>query len=329
LIIFGKFETFCNKLSNKSKLKEIMGKHSLSSKGLSLSQAQSISNLCNQRSRDINSKLSTVNNFSRDLKIEKETYVETVGIPMPSNVVELLLEKAELHSTQAFLMENIKAKDDLIRSIQKEIFNYDLEAPYPQRGKLEMFREESHKDESWAWDQLTNSEYNEYLEAEAFASHVGQFIHKGGVLDKLRTELPTIKTLEWMEVEEGKKTPMKVNIHHNSGELMTLHEVLAGHHRKYEQRVNYFKAKIKNLLTSKNSEISRSNSEKQNEINSKNKLVMEAFEKECNKWEGENSKALHLFEEKRQKRISEAAVMRIDVDGRFQKTIDTFLSSLD
>ena len=329
MIFLNKFETFCNKLSNKSKLKEIMGKHSLSSKGLSLSQAQSISNLCNQRSRDINSKLTTVNNFSRDLKIEKETYVETVGIPMPSNVVELLLEKAELHSTQAFLMENIKAKDDLIKSIQREVFNYDLEVPYPQREKLEMFREEAHKDESWAWDQLTNSEYNEYLEAEAFASHIGQFIHKGGVLDKLRTELPTIKTLEWMEVEEGKKTPMKVNIHHNSGELMTLHEELAGHHRKYEQRVNYFKAKIKNLLTSKNSEISRSNSEKQNEINSKNKLVLEAFEKECTKWEGENSKALHIFEEGRQKRISEAAGMRIDVDGRFQKTIDTFLSSLD
>ena len=306
-----------------------MGKNSLSSKGLSLSQAQSISNLCNQRSRDINSKLTTVNNFSRDLKIGEETYVETVGIPMPSNVVSLLLEKAELHSTQAFLMENIKAKDDLIRSIQKEVFNYELEVPYPQREKLELFREEAHKDESWAWDQLKNSEYNEYLEAEAFASHIGQFIHKGGVLDKLRGELPTIKTLEWMEVEDGKKTPMKVNIHHNSEELMVLHEELASHHRKYEQRVNYFKAKIKSLLTSKNSEISRFNSEKQNEINSKNKGILESYEKECSKWEGKNSKALHVFEEKRQKRISEAAAMRIDVDGRFQKTIDTFLSSLD
>ena len=132
-----------------------------------------------------------------------------------------------------------------------------------------------------------------------------------------------------MEVEDGKKTPMKVNIHHNSEELMVLHEELARHHRKYEQRVNYFKAKIKSLLTSKNSEISRFNSEKQNEINSKNKGILESYEKECSKWEGKNSKALHVFEEKRQKRISEAAAMRIDVDGRFQKTIDTFLSSLD
>ena len=49
-----------------------MGKHSLSSKGLSLSQAQSISNLCNQRSREITSKLNIVNNFSKVLKIGEE-----------------------------------------------------------------------------------------------------------------------------------------------------------------------------------------------------------------------------------------------------------------
>ena len=55
---------------------------------------------------------------------------------------------------------------------------------------------------------------------------------------------------------------------------------------------------------------------------------MEAYEKECNLWEGNNSKAIHEFEENRQKRISEIAGMRIDVDGRFQKIIDTFLSSL-
>jgi hypothetical protein len=33
---------------------------------------------------------------------------------MPTNVVELLTEKARLSATQAFLMENIKAKDELI-----------------------------------------------------------------------------------------------------------------------------------------------------------------------------------------------------------------------
>jgi len=107
-----------------------MKKHSLSTKGLSLSQAQSISNLCNQRATDIAAELNGINNVEKKLKIGEETYIETVGKPVPSNLTELLLEKAKLHATQAFLMENIKAKDSLITSIQRE--NYYASAPRPE-----------------------------------------------------------------------------------------------------------------------------------------------------------------------------------------------------
>ena len=45
-------------------------KNSLTSnKGLSLSQAQSISNLCNQRAREIESKLNGVNNYSKSVAV--------------------------------------------------------------------------------------------------------------------------------------------------------------------------------------------------------------------------------------------------------------------
>ena len=88
-------------------------RNSLNTTGLSLSQAQSISNLCFQRTQDISSNLSVINNAEKTLKIGNETYIETVGNKIPANVVELLLEKALLHATQAFLMENIKAKDSL------------------------------------------------------------------------------------------------------------------------------------------------------------------------------------------------------------------------
>jgi hypothetical protein len=104
-------------------------KNSLSTKGLSMSQAQSVSNLCNQRSKEITNKLADINNVSKTLVINSETYTETQGNPMPTNVVELLTEKARLSATQAFLMENIKAKDELITSIQCDEFEYDVDAP--------------------------------------------------------------------------------------------------------------------------------------------------------------------------------------------------------
>jgi len=54
-------------------------KNSLSSKGLSMSQAQSISNLCNQRSKDITASLADINNVEKTLTIGEDTYTETKG----------------------------------------------------------------------------------------------------------------------------------------------------------------------------------------------------------------------------------------------------------
>jgi hypothetical protein len=301
-------------------------KNSLSSKGLSMSQAQSISNLCNQRAKEITNKLADVNNVSKTLVINSETYTETQGNPIPTNVVELLTEKARLSATQAFLMENIKAKDELIKEIQYDEFEYDVDAP--QRPKPEVRTLPSTVDENWGWNQLTTAEYNEYLEAEAYASHIGQFIHKGGKLDKLRAELPTIKTLEFMEIEVGKKTPMKVSIHHTSEQLLAVHEELAALHRGYEQKVNYFKSKVKNSVTSENARIAKERADIQAEVNEINSKQDVEYKNAYDKWASEYRKASEEFEEARQKRIQEAANMKIEVAERFQPVVDMFLNKL-
>ena len=75
-----------------------MKKNSLSNTGLSLSQAQSISNLCFQRAKDVDNELRTVNNVQKELKINGETYVETVGKKLPVDTIQLLVEKSKLHA---------------------------------------------------------------------------------------------------------------------------------------------------------------------------------------------------------------------------------------
>jgi hypothetical protein len=264
--------------------------------------------------------------FLKTLTINSETYVETQGNPMPTNVVELLTEKARLSATQAFLMENIKAKDELIREIQCDEFEYDVDAP--ERPKT--FKKDLPLtiDETWGWDQLTTAEYNEYLEAEAYASHIGQFIHKGGKLDRLRAELPTIKTLEFMEIEVGKKTPMKVSVHHTSEELLAIHEELAALHRGYEQKVNYFKAKVKNSVTSENARIAKERADIQAEVNEINSKQDVEYKNAYDKWAAEYRKASEEFEGDRQKRIENAANLKIEVAERFQPVVDEFLKQL-
>ena len=301
-------------------------KNSLASKGLSMSQAQSISNLCNQRSKDLTAQLADINNVSKELVIGEETYTEVKGNPIPENVVELLTAKARLSATQAFLMENIKAKDELINKIKQERFKYEIESP--ERPKLISETIPSEVDEDFGWDTLTVAEYNEFLEAEAYSSHIGQFIHKGGKLDRLRAELPTIKTLEFMEIEVGKKTPMKISIHHTPSQLLSIHEELAALHRGYEQKVNYFKSKIKNATTSENARIQKERGIIQARVNTENSEAANTYKLAYDKWAGEERNAQHKFEEKRQARIQDAVNLKIDIAERFQPVIDEFLNQL-
>jgi predicted RND superfamily exporter protein len=183
-------------------------------------------------------------------------------------------------------------------------------------------------DEDFGWDTLSTAEYNEYLEAEAYASHIGQFIHKGGKLDKLRAELPTIKTLEFMEIEVGKKTPMKVSIHHTAEQLLSVHEQLAALHRGFEQRVNYFKSKVKNATTSENARIQKERGLIQARVNNENAEAANNYKLAYDKWSGEERQAQHEFEEKRQARIQEAVNLKIEVAERFQDVVDEFLNQL-
>ena len=301
-------------------------KNSLSSKGLSMSQAQSISNLCNQRAKEISTKLDNINNVSKKLVIGDETYTETQGNPIPENVVELLTTKARYSATQAFLMENIKAKDDLINEIRFEVFDYGVEEPLRPREVVETLPSEV--DGNFGLDQMTAAEYNEYLEAEAYASHIGQFIHKKGTLDRLRAELPTIKTLEFMEIEVGKKTPLKVYIHHTADQLLAIHEELATLHRGYEQKVNYFKSKAKNAVTSENARIQKERGEIQSRVNAQNLDLANAYKLAYEQWVADQRKAQHEFEEKRQGRIQDAVNLKIEVSSRFQDVVDEFLNQL-
>jgi hypothetical protein len=305
-------------------------KNSLASTGLSLSQAQSISNLCNQACRDIDAKLSNLNNASKELTLDGETYIETQGHPITTDVPHMLKDKAAYHATQAFLMENIKAKDSLLKEIRNEEFDIEtLKTPFPKQPDYMHVDVIDEVDEEWGWKQLSASEYNEYLEAEAYAAHFGQFIHRGGKLDNLRKELPTLKTLEWITVEDGKKTPLKVTIHHEIDQLGQLHEELAGIHRSFEQRVNYYKAKVKNLVTQENARIAKENAHLHSVANEHNAVLRQEYSNKMDGFHAERRQAEMLFEENRQNRIQKTAALRIKVDERFKPIVDYFLNQLD
>jgi len=298
----------------------------LSTKGLSMSQAQSISNLCNQNALEIQRELDSYNNCSKTITIDNKNYVLQEGSVIPNDILDKLKNKGDLHACQAFLMEAIKGKESEIERIRRTSPDLShLTAPIRQYAPD--YDVLSDVEESWGWKQLSDAEYSEYLQVEAMASHLGQFIHKSGKLTQLRKELPNTPSIEWFEVEAGKRTPVQVTKHHHSASLMQCHEDIAEEHRKYEQRVNYYKAKVKNLVSDENARIQKLNADKaaeflkvEKELNEKYKLAQDAYN-------GEVLRLTMEFNSQRELDIKAAATLRINVDPRFQHVIDLFITA--
>ena len=306
-----------------------MKKHSLKiNNGLSMSQAQSISNLCNQRAEEINQEISFINNFSKSVRTY-ENHIIQKGRPMPENIIDMLETKAKLHACQAFLMENIKAKNALLNDARFD--SADVSGvEKPVKGDYldidDVLLEEVNED--FGWEQLSSEDYNEYLEAEAYASHIGQFIHKNGKLALLKQELPLIPDIEWMEIEKDKKVPVTINIHHTSKDLFDLHEKLAKLHRVYEQKVNFYKSKVKNIVTEENTRIAKHNNDLVNKKELHDQEVDNVYYKSLEEYNKKVSSIKSQFEIDRQEKIKEIASMRIFVDNRFKEVVDMFMESV-
>lgn len=279
----------------------------LAKTGLSMTEAQSISNILNQKCIEIDNMLKSVNNYSTSFKHEGEEYVQVQGNSLPNNVVEILTKKARYHATQAFLMENIKAKTEALNKLQSEFDNinlYDNEA-------IKLKQNLQSVNESWGIEQLSPLELAKLWEAEAYASHIGKFIHKGGILDKLRSELPTIDNTTFINLKDGEKTPVRVIKHHTSEELLKLYEELAAKHREYEKTVNYYKAKIKNLVTDENIRIL-----------AENKIIEQENEKIRQEYYSKIQLELHEAEKVMNEKKKEISSLRILIDPIFQDVIN-------
>ena len=192
----------------------------LGKKGLSMSQAQSISNLCNQRAVEIDNTVDNFNVIAKTLTIDGEIYEKVEAKPISDNIIELIMYKAKYNGTQAFLMECIKAKEALLESIQQEQPSIG-HITMPEKKYIDTSLYKDIVTEDWGWQQLSAKEMAEYLDVEAQAAQVGKFIHKRGKLSQLRHQLAQFSPLEFTDIYGDRKTPVRVTRHHSAEELHT------------------------------------------------------------------------------------------------------------
>jgi hypothetical protein len=296
----------------------------LSTSGLSMSKAQSISNICNQRAKYIDSLLTNVNNVSKHFKqSDGEIYMKQIGKPLPVNVLELLKDKSSYHALQAYLMEAVKYKDNLLEIEKYNSFKTELVFPQPPNYVPTTTIKEV--DEKWGWEQLSEKEYCEYLEAETYASHIGQYFHRGGVLDNLRKNYNSDLELSFIELKKDEKIPITSTPNHTEKYLIDLHENLANVHREFEQKVNYYKSKVKNLVSNKNIEISKINSDILTKAEVANKKLRQEYNELVNDYNTKLSLESLEFNENKEVQSKRISSLKIKIPTNLQPTVDKLL----
>lgn len=299
-----------------------MEKHFLSKTGLSITQAQSISNLCNQYCVEIDNVLQNINIISKEFTFNQEHFIEQKANEIPANLVELLNKKGEYVSLQAFLMENIKLKDYLLEQADNKYFHFNEDAPVQPRFV-----------EPKASPRITEVELSEedridYLIQESYASQIGKFIHKGEKLDMLRKEASNTPLVEWKKIDSNITIPIKNTIHTTSEELFKIHLQLVEIHRVHAQKLNYYKAKIKNQLSDLNAEIVRKNAEEYDKATAEYQKELQEYNEELRKYEERYHKALFTFQEEKEKEMKRIASLRIKIPEIFKPLVDTLLKKV-
>lgn len=293
----------------------------LSEKGLSMSNAQSISNLCNQLATEIERKIESINNSKKVVKVDDETYVNQESNPMPKDIINLLMKKGSYHALQAYLMEMIKYKDSLLREL--EYSDPEITIEKPSRPLYEHTPEIVYNKDRYSF--LTPDERVEYLELEAYAAHIGQFIHKNGKLSKLRKELSGIHELEFIHTTTGKEYPVRIIKHHSPEELMEVHENLSRSHRDYEKRLNYLKSKSLTLMNEHNAKIEAEYAKNLEVVNNINSKLSDEYEKELDNYKNKLSIINSNHREYILKESSRISKLKIVVPTRFKDIVEELM----
>lgn len=306
--------------------------NSLGKEGLSMTDAQILSNLMVQRVYDIDRTFNGVNNAKQVIRYNGETLTLVEGKPLPDNILDLLAEKVKLLGAVAFLRENVKFKDAKVSHLQNE-YNFKTTVEYPELEPVEQFVGIPEVTEDWGWNQLSTTKLNKYYQDEAIAAHYGQFIHKGGILDKLRADVAVLPAIEWKVIKRpqgNEELPVQnfLNPSHTSEELLKLHETLAGKHRAAEKRVNYVKATVKNSVTLENARTAKLNQDEYVRVSTANAEVTQRNNVVLTKYRTDVQTEEKEFTTTNLNNLKEAADLKISVDPIFQEIITEYVDKL-
>lgn len=214
------------------------------------------------------------------------TAKQTFNVEASSRISSLIEKKANIYRLSAWLRENIKKLSNQQQDIESESY---IAQPFLV-GEPEF---QEMVDLEWAFDQLNIREQAEYLAVEAQAAAYGKYVHDKGLCNVWLKQISDLKTIERGNFFTITETTCAT-------ELNTLHTNLVKKHREYNSRVNYYKAKINNMV----------NAENQKRI-SHNKTAQSEWSSARQSWNDQQLVAQKQFEQEKLARLKENASSKI------------------
>ena len=274
----------------------------LDTKGLTTAEANYTANIIKELCERISNEIKQLTLFKGTLNFQgKQT--EYNKVYKVENLEEKCLEEGNLYALSAWLREAIKAKEALLKQVENDNFDISLlnEVNY---GKATSLLTEDEVKYS-----LPINELAEYLAYEAKAAHIGKKVHPNGIFEQWFNMIKNTPKVQINEINKDYIVEFDQVV--DEKDLYQVYFTLQKEYREAEQKVNYYKAKVKNLLNERNQE-----------INQKNRALQDKLSQDL---EIQNSKNLALQAEinnLRGQKLKEVSELKIIIPNELQKTLD-------
>jgi len=274
----------------------------LDTKGLTTAEANYTANIIKELCERISNEIKQLTLFKGTLNFQgKQT--EYNKVYKVENLEEKCLEEGNLYALSAWLREAIKAKEALLKQVENDNFDISLlnEVNYGKATNLLTEDEVKYS--------LPINELAEYLAYEAKAAHIGKKVHPNGIFEQWFNMIKNTPKVQINEINKDYIVEFDQVV--DEKDLYQTYFTLQKEYREAEQKVNYYKAKVKNLLNERNQE-----------INQKNRALQDKISQDL---EIQNSKNLALQAEinnLRGQKLKEVSELKIIIPNELQKTLD-------
>jgi hypothetical protein len=291
--------------------------------GISSSHANHISNLLKEQNTLISKRLAGVKAFTYKVTIDRQDHKISSTTLVEDGDWE---REGRYYALSAWLREAIKAKNSLLDFYRICDASEFLEGEETVPEFVDVAPVKNSPIGVLAWNEnnaigeFSVAERAEYYGLEARASHIGKYIHVGGVLSNVKNDLaggPMIGFHKLIQGGQPTEIPMFATANFDANTINSEYFRLQAKHREYESKLNFWKARIQNRVTEKNAELQRDFTNASVKASNDYNSLLNDYHSKLSKFTGEIEALNSILQTRRLEKIREVSAYKIAIPNEF------------